>query len=77
MKWKFKKGDRVFIEWVDIVADVHTEDDIVPCEAETVGWVDAQSPTWIRVLTSRYLDGCNLADKIVIPKGCIKNVKKI
>tara|TARA_X000001382_G_scaffold99888_1_gene74387 strand:- start:43 stop:276 length:234 start_codon:yes stop_codon:yes gene_type:complete len=77
MKWKLKKHDRVLVEWVDIVVDVHTEDEIEPCQAETVGWIDSLTKKYIRVITSRYLDTCDLADKIVIPMGCVNNVTKI
>jgi len=77
MNWKFKKGTRVLVEWEDIVADLHTENEIEPCAAESVGWIDTLTKRFIRLTTSRYLDGSVLADKIVIPIGCVKNILEI
>jgi len=80
MKFKVKKGMRVLITWEDIQAILHSEDDIEPALAETVGWVDNSSNTWIRLVTSRYYaeQGFDkLADKIVIPKGCILKIEEI
>ena len=80
MKFKVKKGMRVLITWEDIQAILHSEDDIEAALAETVGWVDNSSNTWIRLVTSRYYaeQGFDkLADKIVIPKGCILNIEEI
>jgi|TARA_R100000353_G_scaffold125475_1_gene89129 hypothetical protein len=77
MSWKFKKGTRVLVEWEDIVADLHSEDEIEPCKAESVGWVESWTKRYIRLITCRYLDGSKTADRIVIPIGCVKNVEKI
>lgn len=75
---KIKKGDRVLVVWNDIKAILHSEEPIEPALAETVGWVDAQSPTWLRLTTTRYVGELDdLKDLIVIPKGCIQNVERI
>ena len=75
---KVSKGDRVLVEWNDIKAILHSEEPIEPALAETGGWVDAQSPTWLRLTTTRYVGELDdLKDLIVIPKGCIINVRKI
>jgi|TARA_R100000479_G_scaffold119255_1_gene60969 hypothetical protein len=77
MNSKYNKGTRVLVEWEDIVADLHTEEDIMPCQAQTVGWIESFTDKYIRLVTTKYLDGCVLADKIVIPMGCVNNVKEI
>lgn len=77
MSWKFKKGDRVLVDWLDIVADLHTEDNIKPCKAQSVGWIESITTKYIRLTTSRYLDSCELADKIVIPIGCVEDINAI
>lgn len=74
---KFKKGTRVLVEWEDIVADLHSEDEIEPIAAESVGWIESLTKRFIRLTTSRYLDESKTADRIVIPMGCVKNVTKI
>ena len=75
--WKCKKGDRVLVEWEDIVADLHSENKIEPSAAESVGWIESLTKRYIRLTTSRYLEDEVLADRIVIPIGCVKNIKLI
>jgi len=75
-----KKGDLVKVTWLDIMAELHTEDEIEPVTAETVGWIDCNNKRWIRIVTTHYLENrkfSRLADKIVIPKGCIIKVAAI
>tara|TARA_A100001011_G_C14314669_1_gene847350 strand:- start:3556 stop:3792 length:237 start_codon:yes stop_codon:yes gene_type:complete len=74
---KFKKGTRVLIDWEDIVADLHSEELIEPCKAQSVGWIESVTEKYTRIITSRYLDDRLLADRIVIPKGCIVNIEEI
>jgi hypothetical protein len=72
------KGTRVCVTWLDIKAALHTDEAIEPAHAETCGWVDASSPTWIRISTTKYIGELDdLTDKIVIPRGCIENIIKI
>lgn len=77
MKWKFKKNDLVLIDWIDITAALHTDEEILPTNAQTVGWVQASTKQWVRLVTTKYLDGSDLTDQIVIPKGVIRNVTKM
>ena len=67
----------MLVEWEDIVADLRSEDEIEPCKAESVGWIESLTKKYIRLITSRYLDGSKVADRIVIPIGCITDVKEI
>lgn len=72
------KGTRVCVKWLDIKAALHTDEAIEPAHAETCGWVDASSPTWIRISTTKYIGELDdLTDKIVIPRGCIENITRI
>jgi|TARA_R100000482_G_scaffold35972_1_gene12091 hypothetical protein len=68
------KGNLVLIKWVDIVADLHSEECIEPALAESVGWVESKTKKYIRLLTSRYKDDTKLADRIVIPMGCVEEI---
>tara|TARA_R100001510_G_C7624846_1_gene184911 strand:+ start:255 stop:488 length:234 start_codon:yes stop_codon:yes gene_type:complete len=77
MKLKYKKGDRVLVEWEDIVADLHSEDEIEPAKAQSVGWIESKTKRYIRLTTSKYLDKSKVADRIVIPMGCVNNIEKI
>ncbi len=72
-----KKGTRVYVEWWDIVADLHTEDDIEPAVAQSVGWIDSYTKKYLRLFTTKYKNTIQLADKIVIPVGCIKSIEEI
>ena len=72
-----KKMKLVKVTWSDIVADLHTEDNIKPCESYSVGWVETHNEKFIRLYTSYYEDGIKLADKIVIPNGCIINIENL
>jgi hypothetical protein len=72
-----KKGTRVYVEWWDIVADLHTENDIEPAVAQSVGWIDSYTKKYLRLFTTKYKDTIQLADKIVIPVGCIKSIQEI
>lgn len=72
-----KKGTRVCVTWEDITASLHSEDQIVPAKAEVCGWVESNTAKYLRVITCRYMDGSKLADRIVIPKGCVTKVEEI
>ena len=77
MKSNIKKGDRVLVEWLDIVADLHSETRIEPSKSQSVGWVESYTKKYIRLVTSRYLNDKDLADRIVIPTGCVENIEII
>ena len=72
-----KKGSRVLVSWLDICADLHSEELIEPAEAETVGWVESFTKKYVRIITSRYKDDRKLADRIVIPRGCIVKIEEV
>ena len=67
----------VKVTWKDIVADLHTDEDIVPCESWSVGWIQEDNDEYLRLYTGFYEDGIELADKIVIPKGCIVKIDNL
>ena len=67
----------VKITWKDIVADLHTDEQIFPCESWSVGWVQEDNDEYVRLYTCFYEDGIELADKIVIPKGCIIKIENL
>ena len=67
----------VKVTWLDIVADLHTEDKIVPVRSYSVGWIQKLNKDFIRLHTSYYEDTCELADKIVIPMGCVLDIEDL
>ena len=54
-----------------------SEEDIVPCESWSVGWIQEDTDEYLRLYTGFYEDGIELADKIVIPKGCIVKIDNL
>lgn len=74
---RMRKGKRVLVCWYDIVADLHTEDDIEPVSALSVGWVDSHTKKYLRLFTTKYEGDIKTADKIVIPCGCIESIEEI
>ena len=77
MPKRVRKNTRVLVCWYDIVADLHTETDIEPILAHSVGWVDSHTKKYLRLFTTKYIGDIKTADKIVIPCGCIESVKEI
>lgn len=69
-------GKEVRVIWLDITADVHTTDAIQPEVSTTLGYVEYQDKTFIRILTTRYTV-LDIADKIAIPIGCIQRIKEL
>ena len=74
---RVKKGARVLVTWLDICADLHSTELIEPAEAETLGWVESFTKKFVRIITSRYKDDRKLADRIVIPRGCIESIEEV
>ena len=72
-----KKGTRVFVTWLDITADLHTDKQLDPVLAESVGWVLRDTKTVLELTSCRYTDGSELNDRIAIVKGCVKSIEKI
>ena len=77
MSKKKKQMRLVKVTCLDIVADLHSEEKIVPVKSYTVGWIEEQNYEYIRLYTSYYKDGCDLADQIVIPMGCVVKIKDL
>ena len=74
---RVKKGDRVCVVWMDIVADLHSTNLIVPAEASVCGWVEEYNKEYIRIVTCGYEKDKELADRIVIPRGCIVKIEEV
>ena len=73
-----KKGSRVYVRFMDITADLHTEKDLEPALCEACGWILSDTKKALKLTTCRYPeDKCNLKDRITIPKGCVESVEVI
>lgn len=72
-----KKGSRVYVVWEDIQASLHSEERIEPVRAEVCGWVESDTSKYLRLATCRYMDGSELKDRIVLPKGCVVSMEEI
>ena len=77
-----KKGTRVYVRWMDISADLHTDEPIEPVLAESVGWIVRDTKKVLELETCRYpIDRkkhhCKLRDGIAIPRGCVESVEPI
>ena len=69
-----KKGTRVYVQFEDITADLHTDKDLDVVIAEVMGWVLSDTKKCLKLTTCRYKDGCDYKDRMSIPAGCV--VKK-
>lgn len=78
-KMKVSKGDAVYVEWMDITADLHSDAKLEPAAAEVMGWVDSVTKKYIRLSTCRYKtdEHCDLKDQIAIPMGCVERLEII
>jgi hypothetical protein len=72
-----KKGTRVYVVWEDITASLHSEEDLKPAIAEVCGWVISDTKKYLKIATCRYKDGCDLKDRMTLPKGVIKSMEVI
>ena len=72
-----RKGTRVLVKWWDITADLHTDVQLDPVLAESVGWVPRDTKKVLELAYSRYKDKSGVTDKIAIVKGCIESVEEI
>jgi hypothetical protein len=66
-----KKGARVYVEFDDIVADLHSESGLDCVVAQVMGWVLSDTKRYLKLATCQYKDGCDCKDRITIPNGCI------
>ena len=72
-----KKGTRVFVRWWDITVDLHTDEELNPVLAESVGWVLRDTKKVLELTSCRYTDKSDTNDRIAIVKGCIESVEEI
>jgi hypothetical protein len=78
LRMAMKRGNRVYVQWWDISADLHTEDRIEPILAECVGWIERNNKKELALTYCRYKKGtCKLKDGIAIPKGAVESVEVI
>jgi hypothetical protein len=69
-----KKGARIYVQFEDITADLHTDKDLDVVIAEVMGWVLSDTKKCLKITTCRYKDGCDYKDRMSIPARCV--VKK-
>lgn len=72
-----KKGQRVFVEYEDITADLHSEKDLDCVVAQVCGWVLSDTKRYLKLTTCRYKDGCDYKDRMTVPAGCVITKEKI
>ena len=74
-----RKGSRVYVQWRDIVTDVHSSEELKTLPAELVGWIRSQDKFEIEFEFCRYTDVKKHPEleHIAIPKGCITKMEKI
>lgn len=72
-----KKGTRVFVEYDDITADLHTDKELDCVVAQVCGWVLSDTKRYLKLATCRYKDGCDYKDRMSIPQGCVIKKEKI
>jgi len=72
-----RKGDRVYIKFRDISANLHSTDRLPTAKAEVCGGVLSAKGKDVELVTCRYERDHDEADRITIPKGCIDSWEKI
>jgi hypothetical protein len=72
-----RKGKRVYVEYEDITADLHSDKDLDVVIAEVCGWVLSDTKKHLKLTTCRYKDGCDHKDRMSIPKGCVVKMEEI
>ena len=72
-----RKGTRVYVTFMDITADLHSDKDLEPVMAEVMGWVLSDTKKVLKIATCRYKDGCDHKDRMSIPRGCVESVEVI
>ena len=72
-----KKGTRVYVQWWDITANLHTDEELNPVLAGSVGWVLRDTKKVLELAYTRYKDKSGVTDKIAIVKGCVEEVEEI
>ena len=69
-----RKGTRVYVEFNDITADLHSDKDLDTVVAQVMGWVISDTKKTLKIATCQYKDGCDCRDRMSIPAGAV--VKK-
>ena len=72
-----KKGTRVYVEFDDITADLHSDKELNCVTAEVCGWVLSYTKRFLKLTTCRYKDGCDYKDRMSIPTGCVVKMEEI
>jgi hypothetical protein len=72
-----KKGARVFVQFDDITADLHSDKELDCVVAEVCGWILSDRKPFLKLTTSDYADGCDCKDRISIPQGCVISKEQI
>lgn len=72
-----RKGTRVYVEYHDITADLHSEKELDCVVAQVCGWILSDTKLFLKLTTCRYKDGCECKDRMSIPKGCIIKMEEI
>jgi hypothetical protein len=68
-------GEPVFVEWLDISATQHSEEDLEPVKAMSLGWVNSFTRVYLRLTTSGYPVSGDFEG--AIPTGCITRIVRL
>ena len=72
-----KKGTRVYVEYLDITADLHSDKDLDCVVGRVTGWILSDKKPVLKLTTSDYKDGCEHKDRMSIPQGCVIKKEEI
>lgn len=81
MKPKFNKRSLIIVEWEDTctIASWDSDDKAKndsPLQSQSVGW-RLPSPKNVVVLTAMRNEGGNCTGRQIIPRGCIKSIRRL
>lgn len=75
---KCRKNTIVLLTWDDIRTDLSTNEEPKPITSYSVGMVDESNRHYIRLKSSWYEDkDFPEKDTIVIPRGCVREVREL
>ena len=66
-----RKGTRVLVEFDDITAKQHSDEDLNCVVGRVVGWILEDTKRVLKLTTCFYLDDCDYKDRMSIPQGCV------
>ena len=73
-----KRGDYIFVKWMDIRTDLSVEEPQEPIEAVHIGCVERVNKKNLWLKSGWYTDPeWKSMDMIVIPRGCIEEILKL